>query len=265
MSSSTPVLWSVDADGLASVVFNRPQVGNAYNGELIEALLAAMAALAARGGLRALLLRGNGRHFQAGADLNWVRKLAGASLEENLAASRATAEAVDRLNRLPIPTVALVQGGCFGGGTGMIAACDIVIAADDATFSIAEVRWGLTAAIIIPQLSDAISVRQLRRYALSGERFSAAEALRIGLVHKLVSRDRLEAAGAEMVRQLIGNGPAAMAETKALALASAWGGFAPETLDGLVRAHARKRRSPEAAEGLASFVEKRAANWPRLD
>ncbi len=260
---SQPLLCSVDARGVASIVFNRPQVNNAYNGELIEALLVAMAALAGTAGLRAVLLRGNGRHFQAGADLKWVRELGGAGLEDNLAASKATADAVDRLNRLPIPTVALVQGGCFGGGTGMIAACDIVIAADDASFSIAEVRWGLTAAIIIPQLSDAISVRQLRRYALTGERFGAAEALRIGLVHKVVARDQLDAAGAEMIAQLIGNGPGAMAETKAFALNSAWGGVAPETLDSLVAAHARKRRSPEAAEGLASFVEKRAATWPQ--
>jgi len=259
--SPNPVLSSVDARGVADLLFNRPEVGNAYNGDLIAALLAAIADLAGRGGLRALRLRGSGRHFQAGADLNWVRELAAGSLEDNLAASKATADAVDQLNRLPLPTVALVQGACFGGGTGIIAACDIVIAAEDATFSIAEVRWGLTAAIIIPQLSDAISVRQLRRYALTGERFAAAEALRIGLVHKVVGRDQLEAAGAEVIAQLIGNGPTAIAETKAAALASAWGGFTGDSLDGLVRAHARRRRSAEAAEGLASFLEKRPANW----
>jgi enoyl-CoA hydratase/carnithine racemase len=139
--------------------------------------------------------------------------------------SRATAEAVDRLNRLPVPTIALVQGGCFGGGTGIVAACDVVIAADNAIFSIAEVRWGLTAAIIIPQLSDAISVRQLRRYALTGERFGAAEAQRIGLAHQVVPLDRLAAAGEEMIARVLENGPVAMAETKALALQSAWGGF----------------------------------------
>ena len=178
-------------------------------------------------------------------------------------ASRATAEAVDRLNRLPVPTIALVQGGCFGGGTGIVAACDVVIAADNAIFSIAEVRWGLTAAIIIPQLSDAISVRQLRRYALTGERFGAAEAQRIGLAHQVVPLDRLAAAGEEMVARVLENGPVAMAETKALALQCAWGGFDPATFDALVDSHAAKRRSPEAAEGLASFAEKRAARWSR--
>jgi methylglutaconyl-CoA hydratase len=259
--SDPPLLSSVDPRGVANLVLNRPEVGNAYNGELIGALLTALASLAGEPGLRALLLRGNGRHFQAGADLKWVKAIAGGTLADNVEASRATADAVDRLNRLPIPTVALVQGGCFGGGTGLVAACDIVIAAEDAVFSIAEVRWGLTAAIIIPQLSDAISVRQLRRYALTGERFGAAEALRIGLVHKLVPRPDLEAAGEAMIASLIGNGPAALAETKALALKSAWGGFGPETLEALVLDHALKRRSAEASEGLASFVEKRAARW----
>jgi methylglutaconyl-CoA hydratase len=156
-----------------------------------------------------------------------------------------------------------VQGGCFGGGTGIVAACDVVIAADNAQFSITEVRWGLTAAIIIPQLSDAISVRQLRRYALTGERFGAAEAQRIGLAHLVVPADRLAAAGEEMVGRLLENGPAAMAETKATALQSAWGAFDRQTFDALVEAHARKRQTPEAAEGLASFAEKRAARWSR--
>ncbi len=113
--------------------------------------------------------------------------------EENVRVSRATAESVQRLNAAPVPTVALVQGGCFGGGTGVVAACDVVIAADNAMFSIAEVRWGLTAAIIIPQLNDAISVRQMRRYALTGERFGAEEARRIGLVHEVVPLAELEA------------------------------------------------------------------------
>jgi methylglutaconyl-CoA hydratase len=160
-----------------------------------------------------------------------------------------------------VPTVALVHGGCFGGGTGIVAACDIVIAADDAMFSIAEVRWGLTAAIIIPQLNDAIGVRQLRRYALTGERFGAAEARRIGLVHEVVPAAELAAAGARIVDHLLANGPDAIRQTKAHALAFAWGEPDDATFDQLVDRHAAKRRSPEAAEGLASFAEKRAARW----
>jgi methylglutaconyl-CoA hydratase len=259
--SSAPVIQSLDARGVATVALNRPEVGNAYNGDMIQGLLAAMDELAQRAELRVILLKGNGRHFQAGADLAWVKAVSQGSAEENVRASRDTAEAIDRLNRLPVPTIALVQGGCFGGGTGMIAACDVVIAADNAMFSISEVRWGLTAAIIVPQLCDAISVRQVRRYALTAERFGPVEAQRIGLVHQVVPLDRLASAGEEMVARLLENGPAAMAETKALALRSAWGGFDRTTFDALVEGHAAKRRGAEAAEGLASFAEKRAARW----
>ena len=260
---SAPVIHSLDSRGVATVTLNRPEVGNAYNGDLIQGLLGAMDELGAHPELRALLLRGNGKHFQAGADLTWIGSVSRASAEENVHVSRATAEAVDRLNRLPVPTVALVQGGCFGGGTGIVAACDVVIAADNAQFSITEVRWGLTAAIIIPQLADAISVRQLRRYALTGERFGAAEAVRIGLAHMSVPAERLAAAGEEMVGRLLENGPIAMAETKTTILESAWGGFDRTTFDALVKSHAAKRQTPEAAEGLASFAEKRAAKWSR--
>lgn len=261
MSDSQPVLWSVDARGIASVTFNRPQVNNAYNGDLIQGVLAALDDLGGRANVRVVVLRGNGRHFQAGADLKWINAVRVASPRENLDVSRATAQAVDRLNRLPVPVVALVQGGCFGGGTGVVAACDVVIAADNAIFSIAEVRWGLTAAIIIPQLIDAMGVRQVRRYALSGERFDAEEARRIGLVHEVVPLSELEDAGERAVQQLLENGPVAMAETKATILESAQGGFDAETFEALVGSHSAKRQTAEAQEGLASFAEKRSARW----
>lgn len=259
--AGSPVIYTLDKRGVATVALNRPEVNNAYNGAMIDGLLAAMDELGTKPQLRLVVLKGAGRHFQAGADLKWISEVSLGSVDANIRASRATAEAVDRLNRLPVPTMALVQGACFGGGTGIVAACDVVIAADNAVFSITEVRWGLTAAIIIPQLSDAISARQLRRYALTAERFDAAEARRIGLVHSVVPLDSLAAAGEETVARLLENGPLAMAETKALALQAAWGGFPSETLDALVAGHARKRQSPEAAEGLASFVEKRSASW----
>ena len=249
------VVWQTDGRGVATVTLNRPDVNNAYDDALIQGLHDAMDALT---NVRVVVLQGAGRHFQAGADLKWIRSVAAQGADENERASRATAMAVHRLNTLPVPTVALVQGGCFGGGTGIVAACDIVIAADNAMFSIAETRWGLTAAIILPQLADAIGARQVRRYALSGERFGAEEARRIGLVHEVVPLAGLEAAGAKMVGQLLQNGPQANAETKATALRFAWG---VTDLEQLVAAHAAKRRSAEAAEGLASFVEKRAARW----
>jgi methylglutaconyl-CoA hydratase len=259
--SAAPVLLDIDDRGVANVVLNRPQRNNAYDGALIRALLEALDTLAQAPGLRAVLISGKGRHFQAGADLKWIAAMRAAARAENIAVSRATAQAVWRLNAAPVPTVALVQGACFGGGTGILAACDVVIAAEDAAFSIAEVRWGLTAAIIIPQLNDAIGVRQVRRYALTGERFSAAEARRIGLVHEVVPVAELEAAGARMVEQLLQNGPQAIAQTKALVLESAWSHLDNAAFDRLVESHADKRLSAEAADGLASFAEKRAAKW----
>jgi methylglutaconyl-CoA hydratase len=256
-----PVLWSVDQRGVATVTLNRPEVNNAYDGELIEGLLAALDGLGGATSLRAVVIKGNGKHFQAGADLKWIDAVRTSSPEENTRASRATAEAVQRLNLVPVPTIALVQGGCFGGGTGLVAACDMVIAADNATFSIAEVRWGLSAAIIVPQLKDAIGVRQMRRYALTGERFNAEEARRIGLIHEVVPLEELATAGERVVRHVLDNGPDAIARTKALTLQRAFGDLSDAAFARLIESHAAKRQSPEAAEGLASFKEKRAAKW----
>jgi methylglutaconyl-CoA hydratase len=265
MTSNTtgPVLWSVDARGIATVTLNRPEVNNAYNGALIEGVLKALDALGGHKSVRAVMLKGNGKHFQAGADLKWINAVRTSSPEENLRVSRATAEAVQRLNRAPVPTVALVQGGCFGGGTGIIAACDVVLAADNAMFSIAEARWGLHASIIIPQLVDAIGVRQLRRYALTGERFGAEEAARIGLVHSVVPLSELEDEGARIVDHLLANGPEAIAETKAWVLRSTWSDMSEKDFAAIVGSHAAKRQSAEAAEGLASFAEKRSARWQK--
>jgi methylglutaconyl-CoA hydratase len=259
--ADAPVLWRLDERGVAHVRFNRSHVNNAYDGALISGLLDAIAGLGAAEGLRAVLLTGQGRHFQAGADLKWIDTVRRSSADENKRVSRATAEAVQRLNTLPVPTVALVQGGCFGGGTGIVAACDVAIAADNAVFSIAEVRWGLTAAIILPQLADAIGVRQLRRYALTGERFGADEARRIGLVHEVVPADELADVGARMIGRILENGPQAMAETKALALRSAWSDLTPAEFAALIDDHAARRQTAEAAEGLASFAQKRAGRW----
>lgn len=260
---SSPILWRLDARGVATVTFNRPAVNNAYNGEFIAGVLDAMDALGKEASLRVVVLRGAGRHFQAGADLKWMRAIAARPAADNLATSRDTASVVRRLNELPVPTVALVQGACFGGGTGIVAACDVVVAAEDAVFSIAETRWGLVGGIVLPQLVDAIGVRHVRRYAQTGERFDAREARRIGLAHEVVPLAGLEAAGERVVDQLLQNAPVANAQTKALALECAWGRMSDETFARVVAQHAAKRQSEEAAEGLASFAEKRAARWYR--
>ena len=242
------VLWDLDARGVATVTLNRPKVNNAYNDDMIAGLHESMDVLSATAGLRVVVIRGNGRHFQAGADLEWISGVARAGPEENERASRATAEAMRRLDTLPVPTVALVHGGCFGGGTGIVAACDIVVAADNALFAITEARWGLMAGIILPQLCRAMGVRNVRRYALSCERFGSQEALRIGFAHEVCKADELDAPGATMATKL-----------RTLRVADS---FLDDGLfRDLVHEHAVTRQSAEAAEGTASFLKKRAPSW----
>ncbi len=259
--SAPAVLSNIDGRGVATVILNRPEVNNAYNADLLQCVISGLGQIERDAGVRAVILKGNGRHFLAGADLKWINSVRPESPSVNLAASQMTAEVIDRLNRLAVPVIALVQGGCFGGGTGVVAACDVVLAADNAIFSIAEVRWGLHAGIIIPHLNDAIGVRQVRRYALTGERFGAEEARRIGLVHEVVPLAGLEARGAEIVAQILENSSAAMAKTKGHILESAWGGLDRSDYEALIESHANARQTADAAEGLASFAEKRRAKW----
>jgi methylglutaconyl-CoA hydratase len=255
------VLWELDRRHVATVTLNRPQVNNAYNGDLLQGLHAAMDALAGEPRLRAMVLRGNGRHFQAGADLAWIGAVARQSPQENQAVSRLTAEAIRRLDTCPVPTLALIHGGCFGGGTGIAAACDVVVASDDAMFSISETRWGLMAGIILPQLCQAIGVRQVRRYALTGERFGAREAQRLGLVHEVCVPGELAATGEKILDAILMNAPRATAATKLRSLAAAHAFVDDGALRDLIDEHARTRQQDEATEGLASFREKRKPAW----
>lgn len=259
--TSSPVLCDIDNRGVATVTLNRPEVNNAYNGEMVQSLLDGVSALQANKDVRVIVIKGNGRHFQAGADLAWLESVRNQSPEENLAVSMRTTDAVRYLDACPIPTVALVHGGCFGGGTGIIAACDVVFAADDSMFSIAEVRWGLHAGPIIPQLAAAIGPRNVRRYAITAERFDAAEAARIGLVHAVVPRDELDTAGENVVTSILMNGPVAIAETKQILFNVAGLNISDGLAESLAQSHSDKRQTAEGAEGLLSFHEKRPAAW----
>ncbi|MFZ9679392.1 MAG: enoyl-CoA hydratase-related protein [Quisquiliibacterium sp.] len=255
------VLCSLDARGVATVSLNRPDVNNAYNGDMLDGLHAAMDLVDAQPGIRVVVLRGNGRHFQAGADLAWIAEVGKRGADANLAASRLTGEAVQRLNLLRVPTVALVNGGCFGGGTGVVAACDVVIAAEDAIFAITEARWGLMAGIILPHLCHAIGVRNVRRYALTCERFGAHAAERLGLVHEVCRLDELAARGEQLVDALLMNAPEALALTKRRTLAVSGNDLSAELMDLLISEHAARRQTAEAAEGTASFLQKRHPSW----
>jgi len=258
--TANPVLWDLDTRGVATVTLNRPEVNNAYDAGLINGVLSAMDELGNKPNLRVVVLKGNGKHFQAGADLKWINGVRPKSAEDNEAVSRATFEAVQRLNTLPIPTVALVQGGCFGGGTGVISACDVVIAADNALFSITEVRWGLTAAIIIPQLCDAIGVRQVRRYALTGERFGAEEARRIGLVHEVVPLAELRPTVFTWANEILACAPLSVRASKQAARMGL--GYPLDVALNINYTESlHMQRSEDTVEGPRAFAEKRKPNW----
>lgn len=262
MSDSQPsVLCDIDARGVAWVSLNRPEVNNAYDGDMVQALLDGARALGADPKVRVIVIKGNGKHFQAGADLNWLNAVRTGTPAENLAVSMRTTDAVRTLDTCPKPTVALVHGACFGGGTGIIAACDVVVAADNAVFSIAEVRWGLHAGPILPQLAAAIGPRQVRRYAITAERFDCQTAQAMGLVHVMCKPDNLAAEGERIVDSILMNGPSGVAETKRILFNAEGLAIDDETALELATDHALQRQTDEAAEGLASFTEKRAPSW----
>ena len=255
------LLTETDSRGVATVTLNRPEVNNAYNRELLEALQGALPGLAGDHAVRCLVLRGNGKHFQAGADLKFLKQTATLPAEENDAMSRLTTSCIRDLNEFPKPTLGLVHGGCFGGGVGMVAACDIVVASEDAVFAITEVRWGVVAGPIVPQLVAAMGAQEVRRYALTAERFGAIEAKRMGLVHDVCPEGGLDAAAAPIIDAILLNGPDAVAETKAMILDAAGLRVGDDYVDTLARAHSAKRQSAEAAEGFQSFIEKRKPAW----
>lgn len=255
------VLCAVDGRGVATVTLNRPERNNAYNGDVIGGLLEAFGRLGADTAVRVVLIRGNGRHFQAGADLAWLKEIGRLSPQENVVVSRRTASAIRGLTEFPKPTVALVHGGCFGGGTGIAAAADVVIASEDAVFAITEARWGVMAGIIVPHLNAAIGVRNVRRWGLTCERFGAAEAKAMGLVHQVCPEGGLDAAAAAVLDALLMSAPEAAAQTKRRALIEAGLMLSDEHFEALVAEHAAKRQTDEAVEGLASFLEKRPPAW----
>ena len=261
--SEPVVLCAIDVRGVATVTLNRPALNNAYNAEFLHALIDTCRRLASDPQVRVVVIRGNGAHFQAGADLTWLRALANMDAAANHAASTATAEAMRGLNEMAKPTVALVHGFCVGGGTGIAASCDIVVAERGATFAISEARWGMAATIIFPQLVAAMGLRNVRRYALSGERFDARRAEVLGLVHEVCQPGQLDASAAPIIDALLKIGPEAQALSKLSALRCADALIDAALFARLVDEHASKRRSAEAAEGLASFAEKREASWYR--
>lgn len=259
--SDAVVLCETDARGVATVTLNRPEVNNAYNAEVVAALMRVFGELGANNDLRLVVVRGNGRHFQAGADLNWLAAVGEMNAEENLQTSTRTAALVRGLNEMTVPVIALIHGACIGGGTGIAAAADIVIASSDATFAISEARWGVFASVIFPQLNAAIGARQVRRYAITCERFDAARALELGLVHEVCEPGALEQTAAPLIDGILRASPISVSATKREVMACAGDILADDVFDRLVRAHAEIRQTEHAREGFSSFVEKRDPSW----
>lgn len=246
---------------VATLYLNRPELHNAFDAGLISTLTAALEAAAADPAVRAVVLAGHGPSFSAGADLQWMRAMAGASQEENRQDALALARLMRTLDELPKPTIARVHGASFGGGVGLVACCDIAIAAEGARFGLTESRLGLLPAVISPYVIEAIGPRQARRWFATGEHFDADTALRIGLVHQLVEPERLDEAVQRQLALLDKAGPIASSTAKQL-VRQVRDSHDRDTLDrdnaALI---ARLRVSAEGQEGLGAFLDKRAPHW----
>jgi methylglutaconyl-CoA hydratase len=258
-----PLLTEVDSAGTAWLTLNRPEIHNAFDDALIAHMAEALAKLTGDPTVRALVLAAEGKSFSAGADLNWMRRMAAYSFDENVEDAAVFSRMLNALDRFPRPTVALVKGAVFGGGVGLVAACDIAIAAEDTVFALTEVRLGLVPAVISPYVVAAIGARQARRYMLTAERFGAPDALRFGLVHQVVPADDLRAAGDLILGILAANGPAAVAEAKDLVFAVAGRPVDDAVLDDTARRIARLRASEEGRDGVAAFLDKRKPAWAK--
>ena len=253
-------LVAVEA-GVARVILNRPDVHNALDDQLIADLNDTLERIGADPMVRAVMLTGQGGSFCAGGDLNWMRRTADYTYEQNLADAQGLARLLYTLNTLPRPTLALVNGPAYGGGVGLVACCDIAIAADTAKFSLSEVRLGLIPATISPYVVRKIGESNARRYFLTGEVFEGADAEKLGLVHEVVPVDELAGAAAWFIKRLREGGPMAQGAAKQLIARVAGAPLDEELMDDTARRIAEQRATPEGKEGAEAFLAKRKPRW----
>jgi methylglutaconyl-CoA hydratase len=247
--------------GVSTVTLDRPEVRNAFNDEVITELAAVFTELGQREEVRCVVLAGNGPAFCAGADLNWMKRMADYTREENVADAAALAHMLRVIWRCPKPTIARVQGDAYAGGTGLVAVCDIAVSVDTAQFCLSEVKLGLIPATISPYVIRAMGARAAHRYFLTAERFSAAEALRIGFVHEVVAAGALDAKVAEIAQALVQAGPQAVKACKSLVQDVAGHEISQLLIDRTVQGIADIRVSEEGREGIQSFLGKRKPAW----
>lgn len=246
---------------VARVWLNRPDVRNAFNDEVIAALTRTFEDLSKDKDLRVVVLGAHGKAFCAGADLNWMKAMAGYSWEENRADAQRLADMLWTLDQCPVPVVGRVQGDCYAGGMGLASICDVLVAVEGATFCLSEARLGLLPATISPYVIRAMGAQAARRYMVTAERFSAVQAQALGMVHELATPDTLDAKVDEIVTTLVNNGPAAVRACKALVRDVAGQPISADLRAETARRIADIRASDEGREGLASFLNKRAPAW----
>lgn len=249
------------SNGIATIALNRPEKRNAMNAKVIKEITLALQQLVTDTSVQVLLLKGNGEHFCAGADINWMQKIAESSDAENLADANLLAEMLYQLYSFPKPTIALAHGGTLGGGLGLVAACDIAFAAKDVNFGFSEVKIGITPSTISPYIIAAIGQRAAHYYFLTGTRFGAEEAMRIGLVHQVYENDQLDQIGQAFAKTFLQNSPYAMSEAKKLIREVSQQPISIELAQKTAAHLANIRRSNQAQEGLKAFLEKRSPTW----
>ncbi|WEM45703.1 enoyl-CoA hydratase-related protein (plasmid) [Photobacterium sp. DA100] len=259
---SNDVLFAIDEQGIATMTLNRPEKSNAFDSQCISNMLAILLHVKASRKIRALVLRASGNHFSAGADLNWMKSQAQFSMEENIKDAEKLADLLHQLDTLPIPTIALTQGAAFGGALGLICCCDIAIASKDSRFCLSEVKLGLVPATIGPYVCRAMGQRQARRYMLTAELISAAQAKELNIIHKVVaSAQSLDLQLTHFVRQITANSPNAVREAKSLCRLCESPIIDPSLRKKTSEIIAQLRVSPDGQEGLKAFLEKRQPNW----
>lgn len=249
----------IDAHGVATITLTRPKVRNAFSVETISHLLTTLAVLQHDPAVQILVLRAEGPHFSAGADIHWMKDIATLGYQDNLADAAQLAKLMYNLNRFPKPTLALIQGACFGGAIGLVACCDVALATNTAKFCLSEVKIGLIPAVISPYVVAAIGPRQTRRYSLTGEVFTAEQALEYGLLHQL--GDNLDSLAAPFIAALQQNSPAAMQAAKSLINDITNQVINDTLITETSQRIASIRVSSEAQEGLDAFLNKRKPNW----
>ncbi|MGM8851298.1 enoyl-CoA hydratase-related protein [Salinicola halophyticus] len=257
---------TIDSHGVARLTLDRPEVHNAFDDALIKELnahLERLHALAERDEVRLVVLASGGKHFSAGADLHWMKRMVDYGFDDNLKDSRELARLMQQLDGLPCPTLCRIQGAAYGGAVGLAACCDLVIASDKATFCLSEVRIGLSPAVISPYVQRAIGPRQMRRYALTAEVIDATTAQSLGLVHEVTDGETLDVRIDRMIDRLLAASPQAQRATKALLARVARDPDSDATVDATCRTISELRVSREGQEGLAAFFDKRPPAWQR--